>query len=287
MKTKGLITVAIGAKYIRQAKYLAYSCMLHAPHTRRAAVTDKPELLAGFYDMLIPYNPAYGDPFAAKTRLHLYTPFEKTLYVDADSLVVYNIDSYWAFLNEHSFVYEGTLLYKDEWYLDIEKTIKQLSLPWMPKFNSGMFLFKNDKTARAVFDTAFDYLTNQKEKNLGVNFFRGKMLPDEPFLAIALAKHGVEPVDDHGRFSRSLIGAKSIRVNVIKGFAFFTKNKRAVFPLIVHFCGRFGRFLLFWESLKLYLYFNPLVSTFVMNVLSIFRKLFKKYSYMQRKDDSQ
>jgi hypothetical protein len=276
METKGLITIAIGAKYIRQARYLAYSALLHTPHIFRAAVTDRPELLADFYDIIIPYNPDYGDPFAAKTRLHLYTPFEETLYVDADSLIMHNFDSYWACLNEHSFVYEGTLLHEGEWYFDINKIIRQLTLPWIPKFNSGMFLFKNNETTRAIFDTAFDYLTNQKEKNLGVDFFRGTMLPDEPFLAIALAQQGVEPVNDHGRFSRSLIGAKNIHVNVIKGFAFFSKNKRAVFPLIVHFCGRFGRFLLFWQSLKLYLYFNPPVSTFVINVFSMVRKLLKK-----------
>jgi hypothetical protein len=274
--SKGLITIAIGKKYIKQARHLAYSALLHTPHTLRAVVTDKPELLADFYDVVIPHNPDYGDPFSAKTRLYLYTPFEETLYVDADSLVAHNFDSYWACLAGQSFVYEGAMLQEGEWYFDINKIIRQLSLPWMPKFNSGMFLFRNDEMAKAVFDTAFDYLTNQKEKNLGVDFFRGTMLPDEPFLAIALARHGIKPVDDHGRFAKSLIGAKNIHVNIIKGFAFFIKNGRAVFPLIVHYCGRFGRFLLFWESLKLHFYFNPPVSTLVMNVLAMCRKLVKK-----------
>jgi hypothetical protein len=274
--SKGIITIAIGQKYISQAKYLAWSCILHTPHILRAVITDKPELLADIYDIVVPYNPDYGDPFAAKTRLSLYTPFEETLYVDADSLIIHNFDSYWESLADRSFVYEGTLLYEGEWYFDIKKTIQQLSLPWIPKFNSGMFLFRNDETAKAVFDTAFDYLANQKEKNLGVDFFRGTMLPDEPFFAIALAKHGIKPADDHGRFAKSLIGAQKIRVNVIRGFAFFTKNGRAVFPLIVHFCGRFGRFLLFWESLKLYFYFNSPISAFVMNVLSLVRRVLKK-----------
>jgi hypothetical protein len=273
---KGLITLAIGEKYIRQARYLAYSAILHAPQVLRAVVTDKPELLADFYDMAIPYNPDYGDPFAAKTRLHLYTPFAETLYVDADSLVMHNFGSYWETLKERSFVYEGALLHEGEWYFDIEKIRLQLSLPWIPKFNSGMFLFRNDETTRAVFDTASDYLARQKKENLDIDFFRETMLPDEPFLAIALARLGIEPVEDHGRFSRTLIGAKNIRANVVKGFAFFRKNGRAVFPLIVHFCGRFGRFLLFWESLKLYFCFNPPVSMFIMRILSMIRKLLKK-----------
>jgi hypothetical protein len=273
---KGLITIAIGKKYVRQARHLAYSAMLRAPQVLRAVVTDQEESLADFYDTVIPYNPGYGDPFAAKTRLHLYTPFEETLYVDADSLVMRDFDSYWEALRERSFVYEGALFHEGEWYFDIEKTRLQLSLPWIPQFNSGMLLFKNDETARAVFDTAFDFLTRQKDENFGVDFFRGAMLPDEPFFAIALARLGIEPVEDHGRFSRTLIGAKNIHVNAVKGFAFFTKNGRTVFPLIVHFCGRFGRFLLFWESLKLHLYFNPPVSALVMSLLSRIRKLLKK-----------
>jgi CTP:phosphocholine cytidylyltransferase-like protein len=273
---KGLITIAIGKKYARQAKYLAYSAIVHSPQVLRAVVTDRPELLEDFYDIIIPYNPDYGDPFAAKTRLYLYSPFEKTLYIDADSLVMHNFDSYWESLDEHSFVYEGTLLDEGEWYFDIGKTIQQLSLPWMPKFNSGMFLFRKDEEAKAIFDTAYDYLENQKERNLGIEFFRGAMLPDEPFFAIALAKHGVKPVEDHERFSRTLIGARNIHVNVVKGFAFFIKNERAVTPLIVHFCGRFGRFLLFWQSLRLYCYFAPPVSTLLMNILSMIRKAFKK-----------
>jgi hypothetical protein len=276
LPSRGLITIAIGKKYISQARNLAYSALLRVPHVMRAVVTDRPELLADFYDMVIPHNLDYGDPFAAKTRLYLYTPFEETLYVDADSLVMHNFDSYWSYLAGQSFVYEGAMLHEGEWYFDINKIIRQLSLPWIPKFNSGMFLFKNDETAKAIFDTAFGYLTNQKERNLGVDFFRGAMLPDEPFLAIALAQHGIKPVDDHGRFAKSLIGAKNIHVNAVKGFAFFIKNDRAVFPLIVHYCGRFGRFLLFWESLKLHFYFNPPLSTFTMNVFSMVRKLFKK-----------
>jgi hypothetical protein len=274
---RGLITIAIGKKYVSQAKHLAYSCMLHAPHIARAVVTDAPELLEDFYDTVIPHNPDLGDPFTVKTRLHLYTPFDETLYVDADSLVVHTIDSYWSYLGDSSFVYEGSLLHEGEWYFDIAQTIRKLSLPWIPKFNSGMFLFKNDETARAIFNTAFYYLTNQKEQSLGVYFFRGTMLPDEPFLAIALAVGGVKPVDDHGRFSRTLIGAKNIHVNVVKGFAFFRKNGRPVFPLIVHFCGRFGRFLLFWQSLRLRLYCNPPVADFAMRLFSLARRiLFKK-----------
>jgi hypothetical protein len=274
---KGLITIAIGNKYIKQAKYLAYSAMLNAPNIKLAVITDKPEVLARFYDIIVPYNPDYGDPFATKTRLHLYTPFYKTVFVDSDSLIMNNIDSYWETLDQNSLVYEGKLISKGDWYFDVANVIKQLDLPNIPKINSGFLLFKNDETAKSVFDVANDCLINQKEKGLNVDFFRGKMLPDEPFLSIAFAKHNIPPFQDYGRFSRCLNGISNLHIDVIKRVSFFIFYGRRVNPLIVHFTGRFGQFLLFIESVKLFFYFNPPVRTAFLSVLALIRKIYKYF----------
>jgi hypothetical protein len=275
MDKKGIITIAVGKKYVSQAKYLAHSCMLHTPHTLRAVITDDPAALAAYYDIAIPYNPEYGDPFAAKTRLHWYTPFEKNLYIDADSLVIHNIDSFWEYLEENAFVYNGEMLVDGDWYFNIAQTIVKTGILWLPKFNSGMFLFRNNEKSKNVFDTAYDYLINQKEKGFSIDFFRRKMLPDEPFLAIALAKNNIKPVNDYGRFSRTLIGAERIRINSVKGVSFFIKNGTPVYPLIVHFCGRFGAFIYLLEKIKLFFHFNPPFAILFTNIFSFIRKIVK------------
>jgi hypothetical protein len=279
---KGLITIAIGKKYIKQAKYLAYSAMLNAPNVLRAVITNKPEMLSRFYDFVIPYKSEYGDPFASKTRLHLYTPFYKTVFVDSDSLIMNNIDSYWETLDESSLVYEGKLISEGNWYLDIEKLTKQIQVPNIPKINSGFLLFKNDEIAKSVFNMANDYLVNQKEKGLNIAFFRGEMLPDEPFLSIAFAKHNILPFQDYGRFSRCLNGTSNIHLNVIKRVSFFLAHGRWVNPHIVHFTGRFGNLLLSLESLKLFLYFNPPIKTLLLSILLLIRRVYK-YFVMKRK----
>jgi hypothetical protein len=272
----GIITIAIGKKYRTQAKYLAYSCILHAPSTLRAVITDVPAALASYYDFCIPYKSAYGDPFTTKTRLHLYTPFDKTLYIDADSLVMQDIGSFWDSLESRPFAYSGDLITSGEWYFDIAGIIRKLGLSALPKFNSGMFLFDKSETAKNIFETAYDYLTHQKDRDLGVDFFRGKMLPDEPFLSIALAKNAVEPFEDNGRFSRTLIGAENIRLDSIRGIAFFRKHGVPVFPLIVHFCSTFGQFLFIREKLRLFFYFNPPVYSLFVAICTGVRKLVKK-----------
>jgi hypothetical protein len=267
MTEKGLITIAIGKKYAAQAKYLALSAMLNSPQTVRAVVTDNPQVLENFFDIIIPYDSARGNPFAAKTRLNLYTPFEKTLFLDADSLVIHNLDSYWKSISNRHFAYAGSLITSGVWYVEVEKTLAQFGLAWLPKFNSGMFLFDKSDEANRIFDMAFALMQN----GLGVDFFRSKMLPDEPFLAISLAQNNAPPFDDYGRFSRTLIDAKKIRLNTVKRTAFFIKRGKAVFPLVVHLCGRFGAVLFFREKIRLFLHFNSPLAVLYANILTFFR----------------
>jgi hypothetical protein len=274
---KGIITIAIGEKYARQAKYLAWSCMLHTPWVTRAVITDRPEFLSPYYDIIISYKKEYGQPFSLKTQLYKYSPFFETAYIDADSLVINNFDYLWRFLEYRSFVYEGKTYTDGIWYFDIAQTIKQMDILWIPKFNSGMILFKKDDIAQSIFDTAYGMMINNKD--IPVDFFRGQMLPDEPFLAIALAKKNEIPInsnEEYGRFSHTLIGAEHIRINAVKGFAGFVKNGRPVFPLVVHFCGKFGQIFYIREKLRLFFCFNPPLTTCFAALFSLIRNIRKK-----------
>ncbi|MDR1430360.1 MAG: hypothetical protein LBI85_08735 [Spirochaetaceae bacterium] len=267
---RGIITIAVGAKYIRQAKYLALSCILNTPGTIRAVITDKPEALSDFYDMVIPYNEDYGSPFTLKLQLHRFTPFTKTLFIDADSLVVHPVDAYWELLEQRVFVYAGDMATDGIWYMDIAKTLKRLDADWLPKFNSGMFLFSSGNTVTALFDTALAYM---RDKDSEIGYFRDTMLPDEPFLAMALAKLKIEPFPDYGRFSRTLIDAKKVQINVVKRVARFIKQGIPVTPFIVHFCGRFGGVFYFIEKLRLHWYFTSIAQSILSAMLDFIRKL--------------
>lgn len=268
----GIITIAIGEKFIKQAKYLSLSCMLHTPHTVRAVITDSPESLAAYYDIILPYNPGYGNPFSTKTRLHLYTPFYKTLFLDADSLVVQPLDFCWEMLCS-SFIYTGRKLTAGIWYYDIAKIIKQTGFPWIPEFNSGMMLFKNDSVTHTIFNDAFGYMQDNEKFN--VAFFRKGMLPDEPFIALAFAKNNIEPCNDYGRLSRTLIGADRVHLNTRKGIAWFRKYGGYVFPMVVHFCGRLWNIFYTREKMRIWLHFNS-ISDFFFSFLIFFNKLLKK-----------
>ncbi|MDR2210644.1 MAG: hypothetical protein LBO65_04145 [Spirochaetaceae bacterium] len=271
MKTRGILTIAIGRKFAIQARYLSISCMLHAPDIPRAVITDCPRMLEDYYDVVLPYKSEYGNPFASKTRLHLYTPFDMTLFLDADSLVVSSPGFCWKALEDSSFVYTGKLIKSGIWYFDVERTLKKTGFPWVPDFNSGMLLFKNDRAAQKVFDTACDFMGRPEEFH--VPFFRGDMLPDEPFFALSFAQFGIEPHGDYGRFSRTLIGAEKITINTVKGIARFKKHGKPVFPMAVHFCGRLGMTAYAIEKLRLRLHFFSLLDRLIINPLARLRKI--------------
>ena len=270
LKSKGIITIAIGKKYAEQAKYLSLSCILNSPHTLRAVITDCPDILKNFYDYIIPYNESFGYPFLLKTCLYIHTPFERTLYIDSDSLVFNNIDSFFETLEFGDFIYNGNKHYSGIWYLDIKSIIEKLEIKWFPIFNSGMFLFNKSETAKNVFQTASAFMSKYSDSD--ISFFRNQMLPDEPFFAMAFAKLNINPHNDNNRFSRTLINAKNVRINILYGYASFIKENTPVFPLIVHFCGRFGNIFYIIQKIKLFFYFKPFFIIFLSFFLNLFRK---------------
>jgi hypothetical protein len=271
MIDKGIITVAIGKKYARQAKYLAFSCMLHCPQIKRAVITDCGEYLKPFFDIIIDYDKEHGSPFEIKTRLNLYSPFSKTLYLDADSLVINNIDYYFDYLDNAPFLYYGILRHDGNWYYDIEKVKKEFSVGFIPEFNSGMLLFT--KSSEEIFKTAQEFMRNAEKLNVG--FFRKNMYPDEPFFALAFAKMDIKPFDDYGRFSRTLIGASNISINVTRGYAKFKKYGAFVFPSVVHFCGKLGSRFYFIEKARLFFHTPSLCYRIFSNFIVFLRNVFK------------
>lgn len=277
LNKKGIITIAVGKKHRKYAKYLSYSCMINSPNTLRSVITDLPDELAPFYDIVIPF-PNNLNPFSLKTQLYRYTPFNKSIFIDSDSLIINNLEPFWEILNYNNFVYNGTLKTSGLWYFNIEKVINDYNLKWIPEFNSGMFLFDDSEISKLIFDFAFDSLINYNDNE--IKFFRNNMLPDEPFFSLSLSKYKILPFNDFSRFSRTLIDSSEININVIKGIAYYYKDNKPVFPFIVHFCGRFGNINYFFQKIKLLLYFNFSITNMFINIIVFFRDKFKKNNHL-------
>jgi hypothetical protein len=235
---RGVLTLAHGSqRFINMAKLLGESLRWHAPHLRRAVVTDSHRDLADVYDLCIPVDLSFGKGLLQKLHLDLYTPFDETLFVDSDCLVVGPIDPLWPLFSAVPVGVVGGPIRDEYWFGDVAVIRERLGVVEpVPHFNGGLIYLDSSPEARAVFGTARDLMSRYGE--LGFAPLRGGRPNDEPVLAFALALHGIGGVDDGGHSMRTPIGIRGpLRLDVLRGGSRFNKQGVVVEPTIVHFCG--------------------------------------------------
>jgi hypothetical protein len=235
----GVITIAIGEKrYINMAKMLALSLQQNAPGIKTAVVTDARETdFKGLFDIYIPYNKAYGHGFSQKLHLDKYTPFDETIFIDADCLVTHSLEYTKAFCAMHPFVVFGAPVNSGEWFMDVAAICKKFNVPSIPQFNGGLYYFKNSLIATAIFNTTRKLM--QPYTETGFLPFKGE-IADEPLIAVAMAINNVNAIDDEGKCMRTPIGIiGSLNIDVLKQQCHFNKEGKQVNPAVMHFPGSY------------------------------------------------
>lgn len=237
----GFITMAYGPdRYFRQAETLARSLRMHMPGIRLAIVTDRKDPGA-LFDIAIPMAPFETAGTLHKINLYDYSPFEETLFIDSDCLVVRPFHDELDAIRKTEFTpIVSTYLGPDDtdlWLEDIGQALMSVGGQKFPKFNGGIYYFRKGDVAAGVFEEAKRLLP--RAKDLGVKDFDGAGPGDETLIGLAMAKLGLyTPFDDGGRFMRTPLGSKGqIIVDPFLSKARFWKYGRIVEPAIVHYCG--------------------------------------------------
>src|SRR4051794_25219004 len=98
--TKGVIYVAAGLLHAREAAVSAQSVRKAMPGVPVALFTDvhESQLPRGLFDRLFPLNDTRRN-FAVKIRPLSETPFERTLFLDTDTVMCRNCDSVFELLD--------------------------------------------------------------------------------------------------------------------------------------------------------------------------------------------
>lgn len=233
---RGILTLAYGAKrYVNMAKVLARSLTLFNNDIPRALVTDStdPELKE-LYDILVPLNPTFGTGVRQKLYLDYYSPFEETLFIDSDCIVVRPISELWSFFSEVPFGVAGTEIREGKWFMDVRAVLDRFGLEVMPKFNGGLYYFDRSDTAKSVFDTARSLADQYSE--IGIDTFRGNGPNDESVYALSLGLHKIASVRDNGSYlhvPRPIQGP--LVIDALNGVCTFNKLGHQYSPAIVHF----------------------------------------------------
>lgn len=235
---KGILTIATGKKrYIDMAKTLAVSLKVNYPHVQRAIVTDSadPELKELFHHIIEP-DFSIGKGIIQKTLMHRYSPFDETLFVDADCMVVRSLDFLFeAFAGKDvsalgKKVYDGVLF-----GVELKKLKTDFNVPHLLSFNGGVYYFSKTKAAAEVFETV-SRVRNDYTK-YGLNLHRGEQ-NEEGVMSISMGIHGMEPVDDTIMGMYTPVGQSGqFKMDVLKGYCEFVKNGKKVTPAIMHFGG--------------------------------------------------
>jgi hypothetical protein len=241
--SRGILVTAYGARRYRDfAVTLARSLDLYSPSIPRAVVTDGEDpRLARFYQHLVPFREERGPGFFQKLWLLEYSPFDRTLYLDSDALVVRDLDFLWEMFEGHAFAAVGER-YRSEgyWCGDLAERCRRFGVPSVPTFNGGLFYFEKGPAAQGFFREARSIAERYDEN--GFERVVNDSISDEAIFSLLIARGGAGAmVDDGARSMRTPLGGDGrMRIDVLRGMGRFVKNDRVVEPAVVHFCGPYA-----------------------------------------------
>ena len=236
---QGVLLMAHTRKsFLGQASDMIRSLRRHSPSTPIALVTQWPkDRRAQLADIVIPLTGATVGDCRPKLDLDTYTPFDRTLYLDVDSLTVGNVEPLFRRFAGSSVAVLGERISRGRWYTDVGRLCAMAGTTHVPKFSGGIIYLEKDDVTAGVF--AYSRHLADRYADLDLDTFAGGVA-DEPLLAVALARVGLEaqPVADS---SWSLLGLSAPpRLDVLAGTAEFMKHGTSVRPVVVHFASLFS-----------------------------------------------
>ncbi len=204
---EGYIAIALDdRRYFDLAVNLALS--LHRCDTRPVSVIvdrafQPTAAEAALFDQIIP---AAADPILRgamnKARLLDLTPYDRTLYVDADCLLFSSrIELFWHRYRGAPFVVEGHRQSSGPAFAcslgekDAAALCRDFGLPYLSVFNAGVMYFERGDTAQAVFDKVKALHAGPDRDRVSYTYKHAGEYADEPYFAVALASLGIPPAE--------------------------------------------------------------------------------------------
>ncbi|HCP13232.1 MAG TPA: hypothetical protein DIT89_12935 [Planctomycetaceae bacterium] len=237
----GVLTIATGApEYKEMARALARSLRRFSPGLRLAVVTDDPQL-ASHFDIVVPVDWTRGRGVLQKMYLDLYTPFQRTLFIDCDCLVFRDVSYVFdVFTGGYSIIpadiYE--LSTRNPREIDFSKMQRRIGQPWVYGFNGGAYYIEKGTLSQQIFQRGREIANNFSE--YGILEFRDGEPNDEYILAAAMAELKAPVVPCWHQLLQIPLGLQgTFRIDVISGVADFQVYGKNCRPAIVHFCGYF------------------------------------------------
>ncbi|MES2807883.1 MAG: hypothetical protein V4619_04615 [Bacteroidota bacterium] len=252
MSNRAVITIATSKQlYVDMACNLAMSFLLwnDTAAIQFLLVTDCPQFIPKKIKdriTIIEVEPGQlGEGFSSKLHMYKLSTAAQTMFIDADCLVYGNLKPAFETFKGHDVSvigYNRTEGQNVGFCKDIATVIKNTGTTYFPLLCGSVYYFEKGDIAQKVFDTAASLLPNYHD--IGLVSLRGKE-NEEPLIAISMAKHNQQPVNDTGLIKADRMFYNFIDTNVIEGKARLWSNGevpipaystlKLALPLIVHF----------------------------------------------------
>lgn len=197
---RGFITVATGSDhYYRLARQLlrSYRCCCKEP-VPFALICDRENADTAEFDCVIILDHPSGS-YLDKLSICRYSPFEETIFIDADSIILKDPSGLWEDFSLASAVscYGKVFPNGSEggWFLHEKIGKWKESVKYQIGLHGGVYYFRNDAKAQLVFHTAVQL--TQEYDDYGFREFSKPA--DEPVMALSMAIHDCRPVEKEGQ----------------------------------------------------------------------------------------
>lgn len=258
--TQGYLALATGPrKYVDLAMNLASSIKVMDP-TRRVCLvhdetTDIPDEAHQLFDdfAVLAADPAYR-PILNKIRLFDYSPYDQSLFVDADCLLVrHDVSSYWARCATAPFAITGEVMTSGIWKGNqVSDLLRRYEAPYVVKMNSGVFYFDKSEASRSFF-AHLNALYREHSEDL-VALDGPWRHEDELFFGVAMGRTGLLPTLGSDEAGNTIMAttwrAPVCRVEASRGWSVLYKPTgfyagipvlprgfRRLSPTFMHFIG--------------------------------------------------
>lgn len=203
---------------------------------------------------LLPADPAYPG-FMNKLRLFGHTPYRRSMFVDADCLLMKrDVETWWRMARPAAFAIPGTPRHRGEWKgADIATLLRQEGAPYLVQMNSGVFCFNRSAEAARFFQGLIEFY-ERRHHALAVGQHRGtRAQTDEIYLGLWMGLSGIGPVVSqigNDTWMNSTRRAFGYKLRPTEGVSILRKPTRmiggipnplagwkALSPTFVHFVG--------------------------------------------------
>jgi len=209
MAENGIILIAVGDKaYANWAANMAVSIRYHNPNLPIAVIVDENckrnflrEELEKLFDYVLDvkkehlFSNSEFSPGLLKLNLNNYTPFKKTMFLDADGITIKPLDGLFEMCkgNDVASQVNSISTAQDEtWpcqWMNLENTRKYYELGDnfnLPEINSSFIYWEKSKKSDAFFKTALECFIPDYKTSWG------KAFPDELAFNVAACKEGLD-----------------------------------------------------------------------------------------------